>query len=60
MFFLRFIVTFFYTFIMSSIEINKKVNKGGHPFSDIWNHMTKNAKQSKGHYLATCNYYKNF
>ena len=45
---------------MSSIEINKEVNKGGHPFSDIWDHMTKGAKQSKGHYSATCNYCKNF
>src|SRR6266498_4360975 len=45
---------------MSSIEINKEVNKGGHLFSDIWDHMTKDAKQSKGHYSATCNYCKNF
>src|SRR6266511_4669497 len=59
-FFLRFIVTFFYTFTMSSIEINKEVNKGGPPFSDIWDYMTKGAKQSKGHYSATCNYCKNF
>jgi len=45
---------------MSSIEINKEVNKEGHPFLDIWDHMTKGAKQSKGHYLVTCNYCKNF
>jgi hypothetical protein len=29
--------------------------RGGRPFSDIWNHMLKGPKQSKGHYSATCN-----
>ena len=39
-----------------STEMNKEVNKGGPPFSDIWNHMKKGPKQSKGRYSATCNY----
>ena len=45
---------------MSSINMNKEVNKGGPPFSNIWKHMTKGVKQSKGHYSATYNYCKNF
>jgi len=44
---------------MSTINMNKEVNKGGPPFTDIWDHMTKGTKQSKGHYSATCNYCKN-
>ncbi|GBB91464.1 hypothetical protein RclHR1_18780006 [Rhizophagus clarus] len=42
-------------------SVDNKSNKGGCPPSDIWDgHMIQGAKQSKGHYSATCSYCQNF
>src|SRR6266540_1791702 len=41
---------------MSNSNVINDRRKSGRPFTSIWNHMIKGVKQSKGIYLANCNY----
>ena len=41
---------------MSDFNVINDSKKGGRPFTNVWDHMKKGAKQSQGHYSANCNY----
>ncbi len=44
-----------------SVKIPNEINeKRERRFIDIWDNMIKGEKQSKGHYLATCIYYRQY